>query len=259
MKTFDRYAMYYDLMYKDKDYSGEAAYIHELIRKYAPSARTILEMGCGTGAHAVHLARKGYTVHGVDSSSKMIARAGERRLKISEEESKRLSFSEGDIRELKLNKRFDAALALFHVMSYQTTDDDLMSTFLTAKKQLKPGGIFIFDCWYGPAVLRERPEVRIRRLENKEISIVRIAEPVMDVNENRVDVNYQIFIHNKKNGSIEELKEIHSMRYLFMPEIRALFDACQMEMVFSYGWLTDNQPGSDTWGACFGAKARQEE
>ena len=37
--VFDAYARYYDLLYKDKDYAGEAAYVHGLIQKYGTGAR----------------------------------------------------------------------------------------------------------------------------------------------------------------------------------------------------------------------------
>jgi predicted TPR repeat methyltransferase len=61
-QVFDTYARYYDLLYRDKDYAGESEYVAAHIRKQAPQAKCILELGCGTGAHAEHLARMGYTV-----------------------------------------------------------------------------------------------------------------------------------------------------------------------------------------------------
>ena len=68
-----------------------------------------------------------------------------------------LTFTTGDIRDIRLNQRFDVVIALFHVISYQTTNDDVTAAFQTARQHLNPGGIFIFDVWYGPAVLTERP------------------------------------------------------------------------------------------------------
>ena len=69
MAVFDRYAQYYDLFYREKDYRGEVDYVDALIKRYATNdARTILDLGCGTGGHAVLLAQKGYHVTGVDRS-----------------------------------------------------------------------------------------------------------------------------------------------------------------------------------------------
>ena len=55
---FADYARYYDLLYRDKDYAAAAEYVAGLIRKFHPSARSILELGSGTGIHAGLLAGK---------------------------------------------------------------------------------------------------------------------------------------------------------------------------------------------------------
>jgi SAM-dependent methyltransferase len=251
MAVFGAYARYYDLLYRDKDYAGEAQYVHNLIQRYVPGARSILELGCGTGAHAVLLVREGYSIHGVDLSTDMLERAEARLAEMPPEQASRLKFSPGDIRAVRINGSFDAVISLFDVISYQTTNEDLKAAFATAKAHLKPGGVFIFDCWYGPAVLSDRPAVRVKRVENEEIAVTRIAEPVLYPNDNCVDVNHQLLIKHKASGAIEELRECHRMRYLFMPEIKELFAGAELEMVASYAWMTDREPGFDAWNVCF--------
>lgn len=217
--VFANYARYYDLLYRDKDYAAEAEYVTGLIRKFHPSARSILELGSGTGIHASLLAEKGFTVHGIERSPEMLARSQtltENRDVVHD----RLTFTAGDIREVRLNKRFDVVIALFHVISYQTSNDDVTAAFETARQHLNPGGIFIFDVWYGPAVLTERPAVRIKRMADGQTEITRLAEPVLHPNENRVDVNYHVFVRNlTPPQAVAELKETHAMRYFFKPEI----------------------------------------
>ena len=51
MSILGTYSRYYNLLYKDKDYAGEAAYIYDLIGRYRPGATNILNLGCGTGRH----------------------------------------------------------------------------------------------------------------------------------------------------------------------------------------------------------------
>ena len=72
--VFADYARYHDLLYRDKDYAAEAEYVAGLIRKFHPSAGSILELGSGTGIHASLLAEKGFTVHGIERSPEMLAR-----------------------------------------------------------------------------------------------------------------------------------------------------------------------------------------
>jgi SAM-dependent methyltransferase len=251
MNVFGNYARYYDLLYKDKDYAGEAEYVHALIQKHAPKAGSILELGCGTAVHARFLAEKGYTLHGVDLSEAMLERAAGSLCSMPAEQAGRLSFSRGDIRQIRLGKKFDVVLSLFHVMSYQPANRDLRETFATVRAHLNEGGIFIFDCWYGPAVLTDRPIVRVKRLEDEAISVVRVAEPVMYPNDNLVDVHYQVFIEDKETGRRDELKETHRMRYLFKPEIAAFMAENGLTILENAGWMSDREPGFDTWSVCF--------
>lgn len=254
MSVFGTYSKYYNLLYKDKDYAGEAQYVHEVIQQHAPGARSMLNLGCGTGRHDFELAKIGYDITGVDMSVEMLATAKSQLTTHNSHpttdcsSSGSCSFQRGDIRSVRLNRKFDAVISLFHVMSYQVTNEDLQAAFSTAKTHLKPGGLFLFDCWYGPAVLTDPPVVRVKRLEDDEVAVVRIAEPVVHYNENVVDVNYEVLITDKVSGAIERLCETHRMRYLFMPEILDLYDREGMEEIFCGEWLTSRTAGKDTWG-----------
>ena len=78
MKIFSDYAQYYDLLNQQKDYKQEVAYITSLINKYTPKANSLLDLGCGTGLHAIHFAEEGYFVSGIDQSQDMINVARDR-------------------------------------------------------------------------------------------------------------------------------------------------------------------------------------
>lgn len=251
MKVFANYARYYNLLYRDKDYATEANFVNQLLQSYAPGTESIIELGCGTGAHAALLAQAGYEVYGVDLSADMLEQAQTRSLTLPPALACQLNFSQGDIRNVRLERKFDAAISLFHVFSYQTSNDDLQAAFATAKYHLKPGGVFIFDCWYGPAVLSDRPTVRVKRLEDEEIIVTRIAEPIMDFNDNLVDVNYQVFIQSKDSGTVEQIHETHKMRYLFKPEIDLLLKENALELITYGEWMTGKKAGANTWQVFF--------
>jgi len=253
MSVFGAYSRYYNLLYRDKDYAGEARYVGSLIRKHLPDAMSILDLGCGTGRHDLLLAGMGYEVTGVDRSEEMLAIATAQRTSHNGHPST-LNFVNGDIRTVRLGTSFDVVISLFHVLSYQITNDDLETAFATARAHLKPGGIFIFDCWYGPAVLTDRPVVRVKRLEDETTSVVRIAKPVLYPNENLVDVNYQVFVKDRTTGVVEDLRETHRMRYLFLPELEQFMAMNNLCMVEHAEWMTGKEPGLDTWGVCFVAR-----
>lgn len=255
-RLFDVYARYYDLLYRDKDYAVEAEYVASRIREHAPQTKRILELGCGTGAHAEQLARMGYTIHGVDLSEAMLARAEARKASLPPEVAARLSFGLGDVRTVRTGETYDAIISLFHVMSYQTTNADLEAAFRTAAVHLETGGLFLFDFWYGPAVLTQKPEVRVKRLEDDEIKVTRIAEPLMHVNENVVDVNYTVFIELKATGEVEQVSETHRMRYLFLPELSYFVDPESWTDFTSLGWMRLDKLGQDDWAGIAFAKTK---
>lgn len=246
MKQFgDLYSQYYDLLYSDKDYSGEVEYIDSLIKDNSKDTQTILDMGCGTGKHASLLCDKGYRVHGIDLSEDMLKIAETRR---SGKEGK-LSFSHSNIQELNLNKKFDAVVSLFHVMSYQNSNEELIKAFEVAKNHLEDDGIFVFDFWYGPAVLTDLPNSRVKRLENENIKVTRLAEPVLHAQENIVDVNYDVFIEDKNTHEIVEKKELHKMRYFFDTELELICEEIGFSVEKKYEWMSDKNPDFNSWNA----------
>lgn len=246
--VFDTYAQYYNLLYKDKDYKGEVDYIEKLIARFSKKkVKSILDLGCGTGTHAHLLSQKGYSVDGVDRSKKMIEIA-------KKHETEHLIFFGGDITTIHLEKKFDAIVSLFHVVSYITKNEDLENFIKNVSKHLKTDGVLIFDCWYGPAVLTDRPEKRIKHLEDEQILVTRIAEPVMHPNENVVDVQYEVLIENKTNKKIKKIREIHQMRYFFKPEIELFLKSHGFELLHCEEWMTGKPVGFDTWGACWVAR-----
>lgn len=250
MNVFNNYAHYYNLLYKDKDYPGEADYVHKLIQQYNPGAKSVLNLGCGTGKHDFYLVKKGYRVTGVDLSAEMLHQAKAELAKLKYSKSA-LTFLRGDVRKIRLKKKFDAVISLFHVISYMNTNKDVSDMLETAYRHLKKGGIFIFDCWYGPAVLANKPSERVKKLEDKNFGVERITKPYMRPNDNSVDIRYEVIIRDKKTKKINRVNEVHRMRYFFKPEIEMMMGEKGFKVVYAKEWLTGNAMGPDTWGACF--------
>lgn len=253
--SFGHYSRYYDLLYADKDYAGETAYIWSLIQAHAsqPTA-SLLELGCGTGIHALMLAEEaGLRVCGVDLSETMLDGARMRAAANGVSED-RVSFHLGNACSFRIDRKFDVVASLFHVVSYQTTEERLNAQFETAATHLNCGGLFIFDFWYGPAVLTQGPSTRAKRLSDDQIAITRIAEPIIRDTENVVAVNYDLFVRDRTTGLTTELRETHEMRYLFLPEIDRLLATHNFVRERAEEWMTGKSPSCDTWGVCVVAR-----
>ena len=251
--VFNDYAKYYDLLYADKNYQQEADYVHSLIQRFsASSEKNILEIGCGTGTHASFMSRLGYHITGVDMSSEMIDRALAKNIPNT-------NFQVGNAIDFSLPNNFEVIYSLFHILSYQTANENQQKMLANVGNHLTENGIFIFDFWYAPAVLTERPSVRIKRLEDNDIKVTRISEPLLKVNENTVDVNFELLIENKQNQQLTVIKELHPMRYFSLPEIEFLMAAAGMKLAYAQEWLTEKVPSENTWGVCCVAQKYYEK
>ncbi|MGJ0323117.1 class I SAM-dependent DNA methyltransferase [Aliarcobacter cryaerophilus] len=247
----DLYSQYYDLLYSDKDYISEVNYVDELIKSHSKNVKTLLDMGCGTGKHAELFCEKGYKVHGIDLSEDMLKIANQRRK--GKEDS--LSFSHSNIQELNLSDKFDVVVSLFHVMSYQNSNEQLIKAFEVAKNHLNNDGIFIFDFWYGPAVLKDLPTTRVKRLENENIKVTRIAEPIIHPQQNIVDVNYNVFIEDKISKEVVEKKELHKMRYFFDTELELICQNVGFKILNKYEWMNNKNPNFNSWNVVWVVKS----
>jgi SAM-dependent methyltransferase len=250
MSAFNLYSEYYDLLYRDKDYRGEVDYVLSLSQKFNPAAKTLLDLGCGTGKHASLFHAAGYEVQGVDMSATMLARARAHHPDIR--------FHQGDARSVRLGQGFDIVTSLFHVASYQTTNADLDAYLTTAKAHLKPGGIFLFDFWYGPGVLSDPPAVRVKRLEDDKIKVLRIAEPTLHADRNMVDVRYQVLAQRRGSAVTQEIEENHTMRYFFAPELDYALRSNGLVPLALCDWKSDRAPAAKSWTACIVASHASE-
>jgi SAM-dependent methyltransferase len=241
------YSDYYDRFYSDKDYAAEAAFIRNIIRRYQPCAHSMLDLGCGSARHAVEFARAGFAVTGVDRSGDMIARAKDRVGHLADSIRSQVTLVEGDATNYTPTGKYDAVVSLFHVVSYQTSNDALAGIFRTARSALSAGGLFIFDFWHGSAVLTQQPAVRVKSVADSDVQVTRIAEPECQFNRNVVNVKYTIIAIDQRNGRSNQMVELHSMRYLFVPEIEMLATHHNFELTEIGGWLTGKAIDERCW------------
>lgn len=251
-KNFDAYAAYYDLLYADKDYKKEAKFVVDLIEKVGNGGTDIIELGCGTGVHAAYLASVGFDILGLDKSSDMLDLARKRAREATTASAKVTpQFIKADIRQYEVERKFDIGLALFDVVSYLTTTEDLRSMISATTRHLRSGGVIVFDCWYGPAVFAQRPAIRIKRMENDAFRVVRIAEPVFNFRESLVTVNFEVFVEHKAFGRIESFNEQHPMRCYFETELDLLMCEAGLRRLATTPWHTDKPPNEESWSVIF--------
>ena len=187
------YADHYDLFYAGKDYESECDILEEVFHRYGKGKiRTILDLGCGTGNHAFPLAKRGYEVTGVDRSGDMLANARSKLANFKSHSQPLPMFLQGDLRSLDLGRKFDAVLMMFAVLGYQLTNEDILAALKTVRRHLEPGGLFIGDVWYGPAVLAIRPGDKIKTIPTDDGKVIRLASGKLDIYQQLATVHYHV-------------------------------------------------------------------
>ena len=251
---FREYAQYYDLLYQDKNYAGEAQFVARLLGRCLgkPAEQTeILDLACGTGRHAQELARMGYRVEGSDLSADMVMVARDRAASLGLPiRFYNESFQSCD----RIGRQYDAVIAMFSAIDYLTDYCDLARSLGNIHGLLREGGVFVFDFWNGNAVLKSYSPIRVRRVEKGEHAVIRISNTSLDPITQVATINFNLIL--LKAGSIvREFSEIHPIRYYFPQEMMDLLAANGFEVIHRCPFLMeDNAMEPDEWNLTYVAR-----
>lgn len=237
MEQFKKYADYYDKIYKEKDYKKEANFIIKAIKKYSLiKVNDILSLGCGTAGHDIYLAKVGFKIFGIDRSEAMVKIAKEK----AKKENLNIKFKVADITNFKINKKFDFAMAMFNIAGYMITNEQMEKMLKNVGKHLKKGGLFVFDCWNAPAVLKDRPKNKKKKIDG---AIIRKTTQKLDIEKNIIDIIFEV----SENG-IAKTKENHKMRFWHLRELDYFLSKNGFKMAKACNFLALNSKISeDNW------------
>ena len=253
--SFTHDARLYDLLYRDKPYAEEVEFISNILNAVGLSGRSLLEIGCGTGRHAMLLAEAGYNVSAFDLSLEMLAQAQRRRQRAEPGIRDRVRFYQDDVRTLRPDGVVDAAISLFHVIGFLTSEAELMAGLENVRRCLTPGGPFVFDFWYAPAILRDGPVPRERTIEDDEWYVCRTSRPEWDAEKDVMKVRFEIVATHKQTSQVRTLEEVHRVRYFHPDTLRTYLARAGFEMVECGKWLTGGTPDSTCSNAYIAARA----
>ncbi len=248
------YADCYDALYQEKDYEAECDLIERLLRTYGDgNISNILDLGCGTGNHALPLARGGFEVIGVDRSESMLAQA--RKKAAQYKTQTRHAFHQADVRSADLGRCFDAALLMFAVLGYQLENSDVMAALRTARRHLRRGGLLLFDVWHGPAVLFQRPSERVKIIPTSSGKILRVSSSTLATNRHVCTVRYHVWKFDAEWLS-SETEEEHTVRYFFPLELNLFLETTGFTPVRLGAFPEfDRDPDEHTWNMLCVARA----
>jgi 2-polyprenyl-3-methyl-5-hydroxy-6-metoxy-1,4-benzoquinol methylase len=143
-ELFENYGMKYDNECFVQGTVGECDFIEKEIEH--DKTTRILDIGCGTGRHAIELAGRGYTIVGVDLSDSQLKRAKEK----ASAQKLSIVFQKYDARKLPFLNEFDLVIMLCEgAFSLMETDEMNFQILQNAANALKPKGKLIFTTLNG--------------------------------------------------------------------------------------------------------------
>lgn len=246
MTVFDSsYANQYDAMYGDKDYVAECDLVAAAAKANGVAINNILDIGCGTGGHSLEWARRGISCVGVDMSPSMIALAKEKVAGLPEG-APQPEWIVGDAQTFEAAGEFDAATMMFAVLGYMNSNEAVLAALRNVRRHLRPGGLFAFDCWYGPAVLGVRPEDRVRVVESAKGQTIRSASTAIDSFRHLAHVTFKLWTV-EGDRYLGYAEETHDMRYFFPQELALLLDVAGFGPPVIRSFPSGGEPSDDSW------------
>lgn len=143
-RPYEVFAEWYDAIYSEqgKDYRKESEEVASLIVACNPTAKTLLDVGCGTGGHLRYL-QEPFECTGADPSAAM--------LQVARRKLPGLRLITGDSEAQDLGGEYDAIVCLFSSIAYTRTKARLASSLTNLAAHLRPGGVLVVDGWVSPS------------------------------------------------------------------------------------------------------------
>jgi len=214
---FSNTAHLYDALYGPmKDYEAEARLVADIIRAECVEARTVLDVACGTGEHALHLRQLGFEVDGTDLDPAMVA--------LARAKNPSGGFEVTDMAELDLGRTYDAIICLFSSIGYVITEDRLRATLRAFAAHLNRGGVVVVEPWFQPGDMSDKHVMALTG-ETDDLVVVRLSHTRIIDRRSLLQFEYMV----GTDQGLERLSEEHEL---------GLFTREEMESAFTQAGLT---------------------
>ncbi|MCI9527349.1 MAG: class I SAM-dependent methyltransferase [Lachnospiraceae bacterium] len=231
---------YYNAFFLDEErLEREISHIQRLIEKYAvmEGFPAILDIGCGTGAHDVKLAQRGFKVKGIDISEDMVAFAR------NSTTNENVEFKCCNIQQSSFPKAYSVCISLSHVIGYQIENLEVEKMLSNIFESLQKGGIFIFNFYNIAGILENGLRAQKKEVIFERGRILRFSNAEMDLSQSVLNLAYNYFIEDGDKQFEIEINE--KMRYFSKKEMSYYIEKAGFEVLKMYNYMGYNQ--GESW------------
>lgn len=228
---FDFEARIYDKIWGNYDYDSDVRFLDELFSEHR--CRRIIDIGCGTGNHAIRLGKMGYDVTGVDISPTML------RMARKKDKAKVVKFLQGDMR--RLNKvvqkglKFDAAICLGYTFFHLITDNDVSMFLKGLHSILKENGVFVFNARNAKKINEEKLEKLFldHIISEEKFQMIVLSHNSRHPQNPNVMIWRPIFLIKEKNKVDLKIRE-HKLRWFHFSELEKMLIENGFDLTATY-------------------------
>ena len=228
-RPFEEFARHYDrFMLRYVDYRAWVDYVERIFRKHKAEPKTILDLACGTGIPTVILARRGYSVIGVDRSPRMLEALQGKIHGLP------IATLQAEMTDFRLESPVDAAISLYDSVNYLLTEDELVRCFACVRRALSPGGLFVFDM----NTVYSLSTFWGTRVSERQVGPIRSVWQNVYDEATRVSTLHITFWEDAGDGTEPvEYEEVHRERAYTLDEVRRSLGAAGFDEVrfFNHG------------------------
>ncbi len=139
--VYNKMAAVYDRFMETAPYEHWTSFTKEMVKTYHPNAKSMIDLGCGTGQITLLLKQLGFQMTGVDLASDMLTVAQHQAV----EQNMSIQWIQQDLNTLDVGTTYDVAISYCDVMNYITSSDEVHQVFTNVFQTLNEEGLFIFD------------------------------------------------------------------------------------------------------------------
>ena len=246
---FEDLAPYYDELMNVVPYDFWAEYVMTLFDFVEWRAQNVLDCACGTGNLSYELTKYGLQVTGIDISERMISEAKAKAIQVGEGSD--IEFHQGDLTNFNLHKIFDTATCLYDSLNYILSNSDLLKAFLSIRKHLIQGGIFVFDF---NSVWAFEANLFTQKSRKADAPLHYEWQAHFDKN-TRICTVEMSFKKQEPSGKETVFRETHKERAYSIDEIKSIAGQAGWEIVHIFDAYTLNRPKERSERWFFVAKA----
>lgn len=218
-RLYEDLADVYDAIYSFKDYRAEARRVAALARRTKRTAgRTLLDVGCGTGAHIAHLQRS-FDCVGIDASAEM--------LRVARRNAPGVRFVRGDMRTVRLEREFDVVVSLFSAIGYMRTLRDLQRAADTLAAHARRGGAVIVEPWLTPSTFA--PRTSVLSADRPDLKAARVGR---SVRKGRTSILEMQYLLARPGKPVRHVADRHALGLFETDELLAAFDRAGLRTKF---------------------------